>query len=361
MISDNRRMASRDHRGATQNPPGRFEVLHVEPEPDEICDSDDAAPAGGVLTLYFHDASRSIISSNTSPDVPFDRSVNPYRGCEHGCIYCYARPTHEYLGLSAGLDFETRILVKPRAPELLRAELSRRSWKPRLLAMSGVTDPYQPIERRLQLTRRCLEVLAEFRNPVGVITKSALVTRDRDVLAELAAHRCVSVTLSVTTLDENVRRAMEPRASTAERRFEAIARLRDRGIPAGVSIAPVVPGLTDHEIAPILSQAAQAGAQYAHFIMLRLPYGVKDLFEAWLDEHFPDRKQKVLNRIRDLRGGTLTAPAFGERMRGTGVWADTIAAMFHTARTQAGIPSGHPELSTAAFRKVTRQPDLFES
>ena len=208
-------------RGATQNPPGRFEVLHVEPDPDASvsagdpdapAEPNDTGPAHGEPTLYFHDASRSIISSNDSPDVPFDRSVNPYRGCEHGCIYCYARPTHEYLGLSAGLDFETRIFVKPRAPELLRAELSRRSWKPRLLAMSGVTDPYQPIERRLQLTRRCLEVLAEFRNPVGVITKSALVIRDLDVLAELAAHRAVSVTLSITTLDEDVRRAMEPRA-----------------------------------------------------------------------------------------------------------------------------------------------------
>ncbi len=358
----------RNPRGATQNPPGRFEVLHVEPDPDAggpagyldaPADPDDTEPLHGEPTLYFHDASRSIITSNDSPDVPFDRSVNPYRGCEHGCIYCYARPTHEYLGLSAGLDFETRIFVKPRAPELLRAELSHRSWKPRLLAMSGVTDPYQPIERRLRLTRRCLEVLAEFRNPVGVITKSALVTRDLDVLAVLGAHRCVSVTLSITTLDEGVRRAMEPRAATAERRFEALAQLCDRGVPAGVSIAPIVPGLTDHEMAPILKQAADAGAQYAHFIMLRLPYGVKDLFEAWLDEHFPDRKHKVLNRIRDLRG-KLTAPAFGERMRGSGVWADTIATMFHAARKQAGIPSRHPELSTAAFRKATGQPGLFE-
>ncbi len=357
-------------RGATKNPPGRFEVLHVEPDPDAgdpagdldaHADPEDTGLPHGEPTLYFHDASRSIITSNDSPDVPFDRSVNPYRGCEHGCIYCYARPTHEYLGLSAGLDFETRIFVKPRAPELLRAELSRRSWKPRLLAMSGVTDPYQPVERRLQITRRCLEVLAEFRNPVGVITKSALVTRDLDVLTELAAHRAVSVTLSITTLDEGVRRAMEPRAATAERRFEAISRLRDRGIPAGVSIAPIVPGLTDHEMAPILARAAQAGAQYAHFILLRLPYGVKDLFEAWLDQHFPDRKQKVLNRIRDLRGGKLSAPAFGERMRGAGVWADAIADMFHAARKGAGIPSRHPELSTAAFRKATGQPGLFDS
>ena len=225
--------------------------------------------------------------------------------------------------------------------------------------MSGVTDPYQPIERRIELTRGCLTVLAEFRNPVGVITKSALVTRDLDLLAELATHRCVSVTLSVTTLEEDVRRAMEPRASTAERRFEAIARLRDRGVPAGVSIAPVVPGLTDHEIVPILKQAAQAGAQFAHFIVLRLPYGVKDLFEAWLDAHFPDRKQKVLHRIRELRGGNLTTSTCGERMRGTGVWAETLAAMFHTARTQVGIPSTGPALSTAAFRTATRQPGLF--
>ena len=355
-----RRALPRNQRGAPGNPPGRFEVLHIAPEPDEMCAPDDTASVRGVPTLYFRDVSRSILSSNTSPDVPFDRSVNPYRGCEHGCIYCYARPTHEYLGLSAGLDFETRIFVKPRAPELLRAELSRRSWTPQVLAMSGVTDPYQPIERRLQLTRGCLAVLAEFRNPVGVITKSALVTRDLDFLAELATHRCVSVTLSVTTLEEDVRRAMEPRASTAARRFEAIARLRDRGIPAGVSIAPVVPGLTDHEIAPILRQAAQAGAQFAHFIVLRLPYGVKDLFEAWLEAHFPDRKQKVLHRIRELRGGNLTTSTFGERMRGTGVWAKTLAAMFHTARTQAGIPSTRPELSTVAFRTSTRQPGLFE-
>ena len=238
--------------------------------------------------------------------------------------------------------------------------------------MSGVTDPYQPIERRLQLTRGCLAVLAEFRNPVGVITKSALVTRDLDLLAELATHRCVSVTLSVTTLEEDVRRAMEPRASTAEQRFEAITRLRDRGVPAGVNIAPVVPGLTDHEIVPILRQAAQAGAQFAHFIVLRLPYGVKDLFEAWLDAHVPDRKQKVLHRIRELRGGNLTTSAFGERgggwgggrrgagMHGTGVWAETLAAMFHMARNQAGIPATSPQLSTAAFRMATRQPRLFE-
>ena len=220
--------------------------------------------------------------------------------------------------------------------------------------MSGVTDPYQPIERRIELTRGCLTVLAEFRNPVGVITKSALVTRDLDLLAELATHRCVSVTLSVTTLEEDVRRAMEPRASTAERRFEAIARLRDRGVPAGVNIAPVVPGLTDHEIVPILKQAAQAGAQFAHFIMLRLPYGVKDLFEAWLDAHFPDRKQKVLHRIRELRGGNLTTSTCGERMRGTGAGRRPSRPCFtRPARRSAS----HPQAQRSQPRRSGRPRD----
>ena len=346
-------------RGATQNPPGRFEVLALEPDPELQGVESDEEPPRGLPTRYLRDTSKTIISSNTSPDVPFDRSVNAYRGCEHGCVYCYARPTHEYLGLSAGLDFETQILVKERAPELLRAELAHRSWRPQLLAMSGVTDPYQPIERQLRLTRGCLEVLAEFRNPVGLITKSALVTRDLDVLEELAAHRCVSVALSVTTLDETVRRAMEPRASTAERRLDALTRLRDRGIPAGVSVAPVVPGLTDHEIPTILERAARSGALFAQLIVLRLPYGVKDLFEGWLDVHFPDRKDKVLNRIRALRRGSLNAPAFGERMRGTGVWADTIDALFHKTRERVGIPAGAPELSTASFRRAAGQLQLF--
>ena len=345
-------------RGTTQNPPSRFEVLELEPDPERQDGEPNDERLRGLPTRYLRDTSKTIISSNTSPDVPFDRSVNAYRGCEHGCVYCYARPTHEYLGLSAGLDFETQIFVKERAPELLRAELAHRSWTPQLLAMSGVTDPYQPIERRLQLTRGCLEVLAEFRNPVGLITKSALVTRDLDILAELAAHRCVSVALSVTTLDDTVRRAMEPRASTAERRLDAITRLRDHGIPAGVNVAPVVPGLTDHEIPAILERAARSGALFAQIIILRLPYGVKDLFDGWLDVHFPDRKDKVLNRIRALRRGSLNASTFGERMHGTGVWADTIAALFHKARERVGIPAGVPELSTASFRRATGQLQL---
>lgn len=338
-------------RGSVSNPPNRFEPLHIAPEAEGREELDPDAPA----TIYLRDFSKSVISSNTSPDIPFDRSLNPYRGCEHGCIYCYARPTHEYFGLSAGLDFETRIFVKEDAPALLRAELSAEAWEPQLIALSGVTDPYQPIERRLGLTRGCLEVLAEARNPVSVITKNALVTRDLDLLEELARHRAVSVSLSVTTLDEHVRRVMEPRTSTAATRLEAIAALRARNIPVGVSVAPVVPGITDHEIPEILKQAAAAGAQHATFIMLRLPFGVKDLFERWLELHFPERRQKVLHRIAELRGGRLNDPHFGSRMSGVGPWADTVGRIFHAARERAGLSTSVPALSTDAFRRTRGQ------
>ncbi|MFN8060678.1 MAG: PA0069 family radical SAM protein [Vicinamibacterales bacterium] len=346
-------------RGATRNPPGRFELLRLEPDVEPAA-TDDADDTPRLPTFYLRDASKTILSSNTSPDVPFDRSLNPYRGCEHGCIYCYARPTHEYFGLSAGLDFETRIFVKERAPELLRQELSAPSWKPQIVALSGVTDPYQPIERRLQLTRRCLDVLADFRNPVGIVTKNALVTRDIDVLERLAAVNAVSVSLSITTLDERVRRVMEPRTSTAENRLDAIRRLRRAGIPVGVNVAPIVPGLTDHEIPQILQRAADAGAQFAMFIVLRLPFGVKDLFEAWLQEHFAGRAQKVLRRVMELRGGRLNDPAFGQRMRGTGTWAETFAGVFHKARDRAGLRHSYPTLSVEAFRRDTRQLGLFD-
>lgn len=338
-------------RGSVSNPPNRFEPLHIAPDLEQREDVDPGSPA----TIYLRDFSKSVISSNTSPDIPFDRSLNPYRGCEHGCIYCYARPTHEYFGLSAGLDFETRIFVKEDAPALLRAELCAESWEPQLIALSGVTDPYQPIERRLGLTRGCLEVLAEVRNPVSVITKNALVTRDLDLLEELARHRAVSVSLSVTTLDEHVRRVMEPRTSTAANRLEAIAALRARNIPVGVSVAPVVPGITDHEIPEILKQAAAAGAQHASFIMLRLPFGVKDLFERWLEEHFPERRQKVLHRIAELRGGRLNDPRFGSRMSGAGPWAETVGGIFHAARERAGMSTSFPALSTQAFKRTRGQ------
>jgi len=347
-------------RGTGAQPANRFDRLHVDVEPD--VDPDAAVDEDGrdrtVRTEFFRDHSRTVISTNDSPDIPFSASLNPYRGCEHGCIYCYARPTHEFLGLSAGLDFETRIFVKEDAPELLRAALSASSWQPTVMALSGVTDCYQPVERTLKLTRRCLEVLAEFRNPVGVVTKNTLVARDADVLGELASDRCANVALSITTLDEPLRRALEPRTSTADLRLEAIARLNAAGVPAGVMIAPVIPGLNDHEIPAILARAAQAGARFAGFTMLRLPYAVKDLFDDWLARHVPDRRAHVLSRINDVRGGKVNDPRFGSRMTGEGPHAELIATLFRTARARAGIPSSGPKLRVDAFRRKG-QLDLF--
>jgi DNA repair photolyase len=263
---------------------------------------------------------------------------------------CYARPTHEFLGFSAGLDFETRILVKEDAPELLRRELSSSKWVPQVVALSGVTDCYQPIERHLRLTRRCLQVLAEFRNPAMVITKHHRVTRDIDVLKEMARAETAAVFLSITTLDPEVARVMEPRAATPARRLAAIRALASAGVPVGVMVAPVVPAITDHELPAIVAAAAEAGARYAGFTILRLPYGVKDLFQNWLGEHFPDRKQKVLNRIREIRGGKLNESTFGSRMSGEGVFADQVASMFRVACRRAGILGRGPSLSTAGFR-----------
>jgi DNA repair photolyase len=275
-------------------------------------------------------------------------------------VYCYARPTHEYLGFSCGLDFETRIFVKEDAPERLRDELCRRSWVPQTLALSGVTDPYQPVERRLRLTRRCLDVLVEARNPVSLITKSALVARDVDLLADLARHRAASVALSITTLDEDLRRRLEPRAASGELRLEALARLRESGVPAGVSIAPVIPGLNDHEIPRILARAAEAGASFASYIVLRLPHGVEELFQAWLDRHAPDRKARVLSRVRDMRGGLLSDSCYGSRMRGAGPVADLVADVFRVGRERAGIPLRDDALSVEAFRRPSAQRSLFE-
>jgi DNA repair photolyase len=341
-------------RGTAQQPPNRFDRLYVEVEPEASAEevADGVVRGVSAATEYFRDRSKTIISTNDSPDVPFTHSLNPYRGCEHGCIYCYARPTHEFLGLSAGLDFESRIFVKDDAPGLLRAALSAPSWTPSVLAMSGVTDCYQPIERTLQLTRRCLEVLAEFRNPVGVVTKNALVARDADVLAGLASDGCANVALSVTTLNEELRRVMEPRTARADLRLEAVARLNAAGVPAGVMVAPVIPGLTDHEIPAILARAAEAGARFAGFTMLRLPYAVKDLFDDWLARHFPDRRAHVLSRIQDVRGGKLNDAEYGSRMRGEGPAAELIASLFRAARDRAGIPRSGPPLNTDAFRRA---------
>ncbi|HVR37265.1 MAG TPA: PA0069 family radical SAM protein [Methylomirabilota bacterium] len=344
-------------RGAVSNPPNRFEEIRLERNEDWNPE-DDSAPQ----TRFYKDHSATFINYNDSPDIGFDASINPYRGCEHGCVYCYARPTHEYLGFSAGLDFETRILVKEDAPELLRRELSARRWKPQALALSGVTDPYQPVERRLKLTRRCLEVLAEFRNPVGIVTKNHLVTRDLDVLAELACHRCVAVFLSITSLDTDLRRVMEPRTSPPAARLAAIRKLAGAGVPVGVLMAPVIPGLNDTEIPAVLDAAAAAGAVSAGYVTLRLPHGVSALFEEWLERHFPARKENVLQRIRAVRGGRMNDARFGSRMRGEGVFADQIERMFDVARRRAGLNRSHPELSIAGFRRPAgAQLELFES
>lgn len=312
-------------------------------------------------TKFFHDRTQTILNRNDSPDIGFEYSINPYRGCEHGCIYCYARPFHEYLGFSAGLDFETRIMVKTNAPELLRAELAAPKWQPQTIAMSGVTDCYQPVERKLKLTRRCLEVLAEFRNPVGIVTKNALVTRDLDLLAELARFNAVVVFISVTTLDSELRRVMEPRTSPPAARLATIRKLSAAGIPVGLMVAPVIPGLTDHEIPNIVAAAAEAGAKHAGTVTLRLPFAVAPLFEDWLSKHFPDRKEKVLHRLQDLRGGKLYDAKFGKRMTGEGIFADQIQQMFSVACRRAGIGGNHLNLSAESFRRPGgKQLGLFD-
>ncbi len=340
-------------RGSSSNPKNRFESVERVPEPDDL--DEISSPA----TQFLVDSSKSIIAYNDSPDVGFDASINPYRGCEHGCVYCYARPTHEYLGFSAGLDFETRIMVKEHAPELLRKELSSPRWKPQVLAMSGVTDCYQPVEKKLQITRRCLEILLEFRNPVVIITKNYLVTRDIDILSELGRYQCAAVTVSMTTLDAKLSAAMEPRASRPVKRLAAIAALAEAGIPVGFLQAPMIPGLTDSEAPAIAKAAVEAGASFAGYVALRLPHAVKALFEDWLEQHYPEKKKKVLNRVRAIRGGKLNDPNFKSRMKGEGIFAEQMAELFRVACKKAGIQKRWPELSTKHFRCPTSQLGLF--
>jgi DNA repair photolyase len=343
---------ARRGRGAWSNPPNRFELTHHELELETVEDDEDYLDAlSRPRTEFLPDRSRSIVAENDSPDVGFEVSLNPYRGCEHGCIYCYARPTHEYLGFSAGLDFETRILVKHEAPELLRKALSSPRWKPRVLALSGVTDAYQPLERRLGLTRRCLAVLSEFRQAVSIITKNRLVTRDLDLLGELARHGAAGVFLSITSLDDELVGRLEPRTTRPAGRLKAIAALATAGIPVGVMVAPVIPGLTEHELPAILKAAAQAGAQAAGYTLVRLPLAVAGLFQDWLDQHFPDRKDKILERIRALRGGRLNDSRFGVRMRGEGNAAEMIAQIFRATCRRAGLNQRPWPVSAAAFRR----------
>ena len=332
-------------RGTKQNVRNRFERLDymADPEagPEEVCRPQ---------TEYYRDLSKSVVARNDSPDVGMNVSVNPYRGCEHGCVYCYARPYHEYLGMSPGLDFETRILVKEDAPRLLRQAMMSPRWEPETVMLSGATDCYQPVEKRLKLTRQLLEVFRDFRNPVGIVTKNRQVVRDIDLLKDLAQFDCASVVLSITTLDLELNRVLEPRTSSPVQRLEAVRALSAAGIPVGVMVAPVIPGLTEHEIPRILEAAAEAGAHYAGKVLLRLPHAVAPLFEQWLEDHYPERKEKVLNRVRDMRGGELYTSTFGDRMRGSGPFAEQINKVFEVSCRKYGLTQ-RPGLSTAHFRR----------
>lgn len=335
-------------RGASWNPENRFDGRAYEAEEDAF-DLDDPPPRLG--TVYLEDRSQSILSKNDSPDVPFTYSINPYRGCEHGCVYCYARPTHEYLGYSAGLDFETKILVKHQASALLREALSHPKWEAQPIALSGVTDPYQPAERKYRLTRACLEVFRDLRNPTGIVTKNHAVVRDMDVLRELAGMQLAAVYLSVTTLDLALNRKLEPRSSSPGQRLEAIRRLAEVGVPVGVLVAPVIPGLTDHEIPGILQAARDAGASFASYILLRLPHAVAPLFDRWLEEHYPLKHGKVLSRIRSLREGKLNDAQFGTRMRGQGAFAEQVESLFRISCQKARYEAQRPSLATHLFRR----------
>ena len=340
------------------NLPNRFEKLHLEPMEMDVR-PEEGEPR--VPTTFYRDASRSILSKNTSPDLPFSYSINPYRGCEHGCIYCYARPSHEYLGFSAGLDFESKITVKLDAADLLRAAFTRRSWKPQMVALSGNTDCYQPVERKLRLTRGCLSVFLEFRNPAGIVTKNALILRDLDILREMAAMHLVHVLVSITTLDRELTSIMEPRTSTPERRLQTIRSLASAGVPVGVNVAPIIPGLTDEEIPNILRAAASAGAETAGCELLRLPGAVEPLFLDWLNRQLPDRAGKIINRIRDTRAGKLNDARFGLRMSGQGEIARAIDALFELNARRFKLDGKWPRLDTEHFRRPKpEQRDLFD-
>jgi DNA repair photolyase len=310
-------------------------------------DDDELPPLRTTLT---RDATRTIIARNTSPDIGFDRSINPYRGCEHGCIYCFARPTHAYLGLSPGLDFETKILFKPDAAKLLIAELASPKYRPDVIAMGTNTDPYQPVERELKITRQILQVLSDFNHPVGIVTKGQLITRDIDILGDMAKRNLAEAFVSVTTLDKELARAMEPRASAPHRRLEAIRALSAAGIPTGVMTAPMIPGLNDHEMESILEAAKEAGATRAGFTVLRLPLEIKDLFQEWLRQHRPDRAERVLSLIRQMRGGALYQAEFGLRMRGEGPIAQLLSARFAASVKRLDLNRVRYRLDTGQFR-----------
>lgn len=324
------------------------------PNPWLSSDVEWLEPPRARLEVY-EDATREILSSNDSPDIPFSHSVNPYRGCAHGCAYCYARPTHEYLGFGAGTDFDTRITVKPRAAELLRAAFDRPSWKGELVAFSGVTDCYQPLEAAWRLTRACLEVCLEYRNPVSVVTKAPLVERDLDLLSALAREARAGVTLSIPFLDPAVARALEPGAAAPARRLETLRRLAGAGVPCGVLLAPVIPGLNDEEIPRLLAAAREAGASSAAWLLLKLPGSARAVFEERLREALPQRAERVLHRVRETRGGALDDRRFGVRMRGTGPYARAIGDLFDAAARRLGFTGGRGgEEPAGTFRRPAR-------
>ncbi len=342
-------IVARRGRGAVTNPPNRF-----EPQAPAVFDDGwgtmaaDFADLPPLPTTLLRDNTRTVISYNQSPDIGFDRAINPYRGCEHGCVYCFARPTHAYLGYSPGLDFETKLVYKPEVAELLERELRKPGYVPRPIALGTNTDPYQPVERTLKLTRAILAVLDRFNHPVTIVTKSAMVLRDIDLLAPMAARNLVRVCLSITTLDNNLARRMEPRAAAPARRIQAIQELTRAGIPAGVMAAPMIPGLNDAELENILEASSRAGARTGGYILLRLPHELKQMFEDWLAAHFPDRAARVLDLIRQTRAGALSDAKYGQRFTGTGVYADLLASRFTRAARQWGLDRAEP-LDTTAF------------
>lgn len=352
----------RKGRGAISNATGRYEATQRVLVDDGWLDNRDEADLPPVRTTVTPDKSKEIIAWNQSPDIPFDRSINPYRGCEHGCVYCFARPTHAWLGLSPGLDFETKLFAKDKAAEALRRALAQPSYRPEPLALGANTDPYQPIERKRGITREILEVLAETKHPVTIVTKSDLILRDLDILSEMAEQRLVRVMISVTTLDKSLARKMEPRAPSAAKRLSALRHLTAAGVPCGVLAAPMIPAINDSELEEILEAAQTVGARSAGYVLLRLPLEIKDLVEEWLAAHFPDRKEKVLKLVRETRGGRLYDSRFGIRQRGSGPYADLLAQRFRLASKRLGLNRADWRLERSLFCKPardSRQMSLF--
>jgi DNA repair photolyase len=342
-------------RGAVSNPAGRFESTSLEPADDGW--GSLAEPVPSPATVLIAEFPKHAITTNRSPDVPFDQSLNPYQGCEHGCIYCFARPAHAYLNLSPGLDFETRIFHKPGLAALLEREISTPRYTCKVLHIGGNTDPYQPAERTLRSTRAVLELLLERRHPLTIITKGALILRDLDLLRALAEKQLVSVFISITSLDDALKRSLEPRAASPQARLRVVRELTAAGVPVGVMLAPVIPALTDHEIERLLQAAADAGARRAAFLMLRLPFEVASLFAGWLREHYPERADRVLNLLREMRGGNLNDPRFGHRMRGQGAYAALISARFDSACGRLGLNTDvAPALDTRQFIRCPGMP-----